>query len=223
MIIGVFGMIGSTKTSGAVRKIVRNPHSYFYTNFDVKTKNVHRLKKADLVKAFDKDGKELKYPLFSEKGIKFMANWDFLEDIGKKHKYYSLMIDEIGNIFMSRRSMSGFSIEGIRIISQMRKILSDNPNNHAYLLTQHIDRLDKAWRELLQRIIYCRKEIVKGKVYSHQMMFDSDDLYTAEVKYLNYLENPADDSMISSEFMVNVEPYFRFYNTLQIVRESEWL
>jgi len=137
MIIILLGGIGSGKSLSAVKEII-DTNQYALTNFNLMgIKNFHRIKFADIIKK-------------EKKGLK--VNWEFWEDVRRKHKNYSIYLDEIHNIIHSRRAMSKTNILMSKWVSQIRKILSDSPNNHLYLISQTMRKIDVdlgTWHRLL--------------------------------------------------------------------------
>ncbi len=151
MIVAFVGNVGGGKTVSAVKRIVESKYMSF-VNFDTKAHNVVRLKKEHIVKetviGHTKVGKEI---------IKREVNWKFWNDALKKYKEYHLFLDEIHNIAHSRRSMTNWNTLMSIWISQIRKILGNLERTHIYLVSQRIDRIDVAFRDLLNCIIHCEK------------------------------------------------------------------
>lgn len=169
MIIIILGGIGSGKTLSVVKEII-DKKSLAYTNFKLKDiKNYHRISVSDIIK------KDTVTEMNQRKKERLRVNWEFWEDVRKGKKDYSIYLDEIHNIIHSRRAMSKVNILMSKWVSQIRKILSDNPVNHLYIISQTIRKIDIDFRELAQIIVYCRKYVIKGKVYIKQYWYDSID------------------------------------------------
>ena len=151
MIIATVGNIGSGKTVSIVKRIVESKKMSF-VNFDVQAKNVLRLKKEHIVKetviGHTRAGKPI-----TEREV----NWKFWNRALRKYKEYHLFLDEIHNIAHSRQSMTKWNTLMSIWISQIRKILGDSEKTHIYLISQRIDRIDVAFRDLLHCIIHCEK------------------------------------------------------------------
>lgn len=191
MIIVYTGGIGSGKTISAVKSIVKQ-NRFCYTNFALKNfKNYHRLEFKDLIN-------------YDDKGKAQTVNWEFWNNARKEHKDFSIYLDEIHNIISSRRSTSKLNVLASHWVSQIRKILSDSPNNHLVLITQRFYKLDIDFRELAHIIISCRAIHKRGKVYVRHQYFDGDT---------NYLDGKRSASRV---FLAN--PYFKYYNTLEAVK-----
>jgi len=188
MIIILLGGIGSGKSLSAVKEII-DTNQYALTNFNLMgIKNFHRIKFADIIKK-------------EKKGLK--VNWEFWEDVRRKHKNYSIYLDEIHNIIHSRRAMSKTNILMSKWVSQIRKILSDSPNNHLYLISQTMRKIDVDFRDLAQIIIWCKKIIRRNRVFIKQYWFNGFDSFVMERKYL------------TRGFLGN--RYFKYYKTGEMV------
>ena len=159
MIIILLGGIGSGKTLSAVKEIANNKQ-YAITNFRTNFKNSHRIKVTDIIKYSD-DKKTVN------------VNWEFWENVKAKHPSYSIFLDEIHNLIHSRKSMSKTNILMSKWVSQIRKILSDHPNNHLYLISQTMRKIDVDFRELASLIITCQKADYKGKILIKQDYYNS--------------------------------------------------
>lgn len=149
VIICIFGGIGSGKTLTAVKTIVQSG-DYCLTNFKLKHIKHHRIKYSDII-------------IKGEKKEDWHVNWEFWDNIRKNNKNFSIYIDEIHNIIHSRNSMSKSNILMSKWVSQIRKILQDNPNQHLYIISQSIRKIDVDFRELASVFIRCYKmETKKG-------------------------------------------------------------
>jgi len=200
MIIVLVGGIGSGKTLSAVKMIVESKN-FSYLNFTLKNvdKNSYqRLKFEDLLIKDEKKG---------YKGV----NWKFWNEQIKKHKNFSIYLDEIHNIIHARQSMSKRNVFLGRWLSQIRKILSDSLNNHLVIITQRFEKLDVEFRDMAHVIITCEKIEVKKKVYIVQRYYDSD---------LGFYNNIHKKKRV---FMGN--KFFKNFNTLGMVQfgEDEYL
>ncbi len=192
MIIIILGGIGSGKTLSAVKEIIDNKQ-FCLTNFKLKnTRNYHRLKVSDI--------------LLKEEN-KFRVNWEFWESMRKKHKNYSIFLDEIHNIIHARRSMSNVNIQMSKWVSQIRKILSDHPTNHLYLISQTIRKIDVDFRDLAQIIIQCRKFQFGTRTVIRQQWFNGMQSYESNRK------------AFTSKFVGN--KYFKFFKTDELVTFSD--
>ncbi len=192
MIIIILGGIGSGKTLSAVKEIVDNKQ-FALTNFKLKNvENYHRLKISDILVKDEK---------------KYRVNWDFWEDIRKKHKNYSIFLDEIHNIIHSRRSMTSVNIQMSKWVSQIRKILADHPTNHLYLISQTARKIDVDFRDLAQIVILCRKYEFGSIVLIKQMWFEGMQNYEFGRKKL------------MTRFWGN--KYYRYFKTGELVTFSD--
>ncbi len=189
MIIGYTGGIGSGKTLSVVKEIV-NKDIFAFTNFNLNVKNYHRLRLSDILK-------------FDEKGKPININWKYWNNINRKYKNYSIFLDEIGNICSSRQSMSKRNILINKWLSQIRKVLQDNPNNHLYFITQKLRQVDIIFRELAQVIIRCKLYKVGTNTYIKQYYYDGLEQYA--------LNNPT-----AKKFYLG-NPYFKYYNRKEMV------
>ena len=193
MIIVLLGGIGSGKTLSAVKEIVDNKQ-FVLTNFKLKNvKNYHRIKISDIV-------------LKDDKG-KYTVNWAFWEDMRKKHKSYSIYLDEIHNVIHSRRSMSRMNISMSKWISQIRKVLADNPQNHLYIISQTKRKIDVDFRDLTQIVIDCTAYNIGNNIIIKQKWYDGMISY----EYGN--------RSFSKAFQGN--KYFKFFDTNEMVTFSD--
>ena len=197
MIIILLGGIGSGKTLSAVKEITDNDQ-YALTNFNLKNmKNYHRIKVSNILKKYtnEKDKPD------------FKVNWEFWEKVRKKHKNYSIYLDEIHNIIHSRRSMSKVNILMSKWVSQIRKILSDSPNNHLYLISQTLRKIDIDFRDLAQIFIWCRKFDINGNIYIKQFWYDGLDMYLMNRR--------------SATKIFKGNRYFKYYRTGEMITFSD--
>lgn len=190
MIICLLGGIGSGKTLSAVKFIADN-RQFALTNFKLKNiKDYHRIKVSDII-------------IKDEEKKKLVVNWDYWEKIRKSQTSFSIYLDEIHNIIHSRRSMSRINILMSKWVSQIRKILSDHPTNHLYIISQTASKIDKDFRDLAQVIIYCQKQEKKKKVYIKQSYYNS--MFNLDIGRKRAIK----------VFCGN--PYFRFYKSTELV------
>lgn len=197
MIIILLGGIGSGKSLSVVKEIV-DKKQYALTNFNLKNiSNFHRIKVSDILVRIENDkGK-----------VDFKVNWDFWEKIRKKNKNYSIYLDEIHNIIHARRSMSKVNILMSKWVSQIRKILSDTPNNHLYLISQTLRKIDVDFRDLAQIFIWCRKFEINGNVYIKQYWYNGIE---------SYLMNKR-----SAVKVFKGNGYFKYYKTGEMITFSD--
>jgi hypothetical protein len=158
----IIGAKGSGKSLYAVKELIsrKNP---VYVNFNVKSKNAIRLKVEHIIKeeilGYSRNGKPI---------VKKDLNYDFWNSI--KNTGFDIIIDEVHNILHSRRSMSTWNTLISMWLAQIRKILGDSETNHLYLISQRIERIDVAARDLTDEIIYVSKtlddsKMIKTRVY----------------------------------------------------------
>lgn len=193
MIIVLLGGIGSGKTLSAVKEIVDN-EQYALTNFKLKkVKNYHRIKISDIIMKDDKG--------------KLSVNWDFWEKMRKKHKSYSIYLDEIHNIIHARRSMSRMNIQMSKWVSQIRKVLADHPTNHLYIISQTKRKIDIDFRDLSQIVIDCTSYEVGDNIIIKQKWYDGMPSYEFGKK------------TFTKAFRGN--KYFNFFDTNEMVTFSD--
>lgn len=94
-----------------------------------------------------------------------------------------------------------------RWISQIRKILQDNPKNHIYLISQTMRKIDVDFRELAQLIAVCRKYQIKEKTYIKRTWYAGINGYMTGKK------------LRTDAFLGN--PYFKNYTTEEIIKFSD--
>lgn len=191
------GGIGSGKTLSVVKETIDNKQ-YALTNFNlINSKNYHRIKVSDILKIYK-----------NEKGKNdFKVNWKYWEQVRNQHKNYSIYLDEIHNIIHARRSMSKVNILMSKWVSQIRKILSDTPKNHLYLISQTLRKIDVDFRDLAQIFIWCRKFEIGDKVYIKQYWYDGFDSYLRNRK--------------SAIRVFRGNDYFKYYDRLRLITFSD--
>lgn len=192
MIYIFLGGIGSGKSLSMIRSIVDRKDNFALTNFRLKKiKNYHRIKFSDII-----------IPAL-EKGDKPRVNWEFWDAIRKKHKNFSIYIDEIHNVIHARRSMSKENILMSKWVSQIRKILQDKPNNNLYIISQTMSKIDKDFRDLAHLIIKCRAIKLEKEVIIIQDVYTSYEHYEYGVKsFTSYFRG---------------KKYFDYYDSLDMV------
>ena len=232
MIIAIVGGVGSGKSLLATKKVIESPfHSY--VNYEVKSKNCTRLKKSHIIL----DNIEMVGKNNDKEKHNYAVNWPYWNDALVKHKDFNLVIDEVHNLFHSRKSNSTWSVLGTIWISQIRKILGESEKTHLYLITQKVHRMDVAFRDLLNKIIACKtfklpytiRMIVKDRhgidvlkevpiVKCVQYHFLGD--YALE-NYLSWSSQNRKTYQYLTHFIGNA--YFDKYNTFQFFGESAYL
>lgn len=191
MIIAIIGGIGQGKTLTAVKEIVTRK-TFAYTNFKLKHfKNYHRIRYNDII-------------IQEEKLKDWRVNWDFWKKATEKNKNYSVYLDEIHNVVHARRSMSKTNILMSKWVSQIRKVLSDKPNNHLYIISQTLSKIDKDFRDLTQMFITCRTAQLKRKLIIINDYHTS--AYNVEIR----------NAFASSYF--HAERFFNNYDTNEMIR-----
>lgn len=190
MIITIIGGIGSGKSLSCI-KIIKESKNYPLTNFNLKNMKYHRLMLSDILKTLE-----------NEKKISYEVNWDFWNKQRKKD--FSIYLDEAHNIVHARTSMSLRNRIMNKWISQIRKILSDSPTNHLYIITQLPRMIDVTFRELTQVVIHCSKLEYKNKVYIIQKFYNGFRDYELNI------------CSAKTYFLGN--PYFKYYNTKELVK-----
>ena len=195
MIIIFVGGIGSGKSLSIVREIVKS-NQYAITNFDLKRiKGFHRIKVSDVItKEQDKKTKKEKV------GV----NWEYWDEVRKNNKSFSIYLDEVHNIISSRRAMSKTNITMSKWLSQIRKVTADSQNNHLYLITQTIRKIDVDFRELAQVIVHCNSIQTKKGLYIIQRWYDGLEAYEI--------------GKVSFKTTFKGNDFFKYYNTEEMVK-----
>jgi hypothetical protein len=198
MLIAIIGNKGSGKSLTAVKLIV-DKKIFAYTNFNLKgIKEFKRLKYDDIIIS------KVVENAIGKRVIKREVNWHFWRTVRDIHPNFSVFIDEIHNLIHSRRSMSSTNILMSIWVSQIRKILSDNEDNHLYVISQEARKIDVDFRDLLDLIIYCRRINIKGHHYVRLDFYNDIDCYM--------------NGMKSKESIVfNAEKYYKYYNTKEFI------
>lgn len=157
MIKVLVGGIGSGKSLTLAKWIVNSDDKVF-TNFKVRSKNVTRLKNKHLFKEVVKG-----------KTKKLGVNWQFWNDQVRKHKGFSIAIDELHNVMHSRRAMSTQNVLLSKWVSQIRKLTGESESCDLVLITQVLQRADVSVRDLINQVVHCTKtvgdELVPTTVY----------------------------------------------------------
>ena len=156
MIRIILGLQGSGKTLTATKKII-DSQELCYTNFNVRSPEVIRLKYDMLLK-------------YNEKNRPIAVNWDFWKAAIKKHKNFNICIDELQHLLSSRRSMSSESNFLISWVAQLRKVTGESESSDFLCISQELMRIDVAVRDLAHEIIYCEKfpgNLIETEVYEN--------------------------------------------------------
>ena len=149
MIELILGGVGSGKTLTAI-KVIKTSSYPCFTNFATKKLSAHRLKIEDII-------------------IKNAVNWEFWKKQLKEKKNFHIILDELHNIMHSRRSMSKFNILMSTWVAQIRKICGSSEKTHLYCISQELERVDIAVRDLTNHIIYCeKKKLQKMPTYVYE-------------------------------------------------------
>lgn len=175
MIIAIIGGVGSGKSLSGVKFMLERDTPLF-TNFNIRNKpNIKRLRHdhifKEIVLEISGRGKE-------KKGL--TLNWDFWKSQLQENDGFDICIDEMHNLFNSRRSMSKENILLMQFVAQIRKILSGNENNHFTVISQRLERIDVSLRDLVGCVIYCQKYIDKSTLIDTY-------IYKNNKKYLKQL------------------------------------
>jgi len=146
MIKAIIGGVGSGKSLSLTKTLIDNAQ-LTYSNFSVNSDNVRRLKKSNII-----DTKVEYGTRGAEKQVSFI-NWDFWNSVGEP---FNLAFDEVHNVLHSRQSMTKWNTLMSIWFSQIRKILDNDEKHHMYLISQKIERIDVALRDLLHVITSCQ-------------------------------------------------------------------
>ena len=214
MIVAIVGTVGSGKSLSTVRTILKRNTTCF-TNFNVKHDKIIRLLKDHIVteniKGYKKNGDAIKEKLI---------NWDFWNTTIKKHKGFDICLDEVHNVIHSRLSMSKHNVLMTMWFSQIRKMLGVSEKNNIYLVTQKLNRIDVAFRDLLDVIILCKKEKKGKKVFIHQYYFYGENCLD---NYCLYKINPSlarKQRLYRHTFFLG-NPYFKYYDSYELIKFGE--
>jgi len=189
MIICYLGGIGSGKSVSVVKEIIEKK-KFVFVNFELKNvKNYHRIKVKDILIEREKNAYDI--------------NWSFWNEMALKYKGYSIVLDEVHNLIHSRRSMTSMNILMSKWVSQIRKILCDSEENHLYLISQTLRKIDVDFRDLIHLFCVCKVVKIEDKVWIKQYWYNGID------DYLNGI------CKIKTIFLAN--PYFEYYDTKKLV------
>ena len=215
MIKIIVGGVGSGKTITAVKHVINRKQKVF-CNFELKNyPNHERLKIEHIIKEIITENPR------GKPTIKYSVNWDFWKDLIKSGTKFDIYIDEAHNIINSRRGMKSFSICFIKWLTQIRKILGENENNHIYFITQRITSVDIVVRELAYEVIWCFKiiKIVDNKknVYIFNYVFSGYNcLYL-----FNYFLETEQTYKICKRTYFYANSYFKFYNSYELIEFND--
>jgi len=241
MIKLIIGGIGSGKSVTAVKEIC-DRKNHVFTNFDIKADNIIRLKTEHIIQESENEK--------NEKKIDKTINWDFWNDYINTHGAFDIVIDEAHNVMHSRRAMSKWNILFTTWLSQIRKILGSNENNHLYLVTQRLKGIDLAGRDLCHEIIYVSKFYVTndGKMiktdapdsipnlrymntriktyngYKHKLLpqvFIMKHHFLGEYSVDKFEAFLDNGRTFDYRTMFLANPYFQFYNSYELINFGE--
>ena len=94
-------------------------------------------------------------------------------------------------------------------VSQIRKILSDSPHNHLYVITQRPRKIDINFRELTQVVVECFKLKKGNDIIIVQKYYDGFD------NYFMWHRKP----VRTTYFLGN--KYFKYYDSYDMVRFTD--
>ena len=145
MIKAIIGGVGSGKTISMTKMLI-DLKQLTFSNFNINAPFVERLLKDNIIsKRVETNDKG------KEKEVAFI-NWGFWNSIGKP---FNLAFDEIHNVLHSRQSMTKWNTLMSIWVSQIRKILDSDEKHHLYLISQKLDRIDVALRDLIHTVTFC--------------------------------------------------------------------
>lgn len=216
------GLPGSGKTLSMVNKIVNSPDKWYHNINGLKWTNAERLKwDMILLESGDKKTREIK------------PNWDFWQEQKKKGPV-NICLDEIGNIYGSRTSMSKRNIVINAWMSQIRKLTSSTGNHHLYLILQRLKSLDVFARNLADEVIQCRlykagpeiptvyrfngrlhRKLMKQHLI-RQRHFISDERQSAEDKFECYMAT-GEKTWNYTTVISNANILMQYYDSYDIV------
>lgn len=201
MIICYLGGIGSGKTVSVVREIVLRQQIYgsiAFTNFRLKNIEYTRLKVSDII------NEEQYKTQAGNKSVKTSVNWEFWDKVRKSNPAFCIYLDEIHNLIHARNSMSRTNKALSKWVSQIRKMLYDKANNHLFIISQTIRKIDVDFREISQVYIQCKKLIKNNEVYILQTFYNSYDAYLVGRHY--------------KKKIFRASPFYGFYDTNEIIK-----
>ena len=227
MIINLLGNVGSGKTIWLIRYIIKH-NNFTYANMDLMHyKKFHRIKKSDVYmdkpKKFNKKGEVTSYSLD--------VNWNFWDTARKKHNF-DIAIDEIQAIWGSTRANTNEGRCGMEFLCQVRKVLMGNKNNHIFALSQRVNGIPTAFRDLSHLWIVFQSKEFPSRLMKTKLCDGSYKMIPQTYIYCNYFEK-TDDAVAFFEngfgkpkktitFLAN--PYYRYYDTHQIISmDNEYL
>lgn len=228
MIRAIVGNIGSGKTLTAVMVMSKTAHPVF-SNVRARLPNVKNLEYGMIIKADQVGQKKDGTPIFHKD-----VNWGFWKQAVRTHGIFSICIDELHNILMSRRSFAADSICMIKWLAQIRKITGSSEHTDFIAISQEFSRIDVALRDLCSEIIYCEKyeKPIKIKTLCYQngklisklvpLTYIINYYFTghgAESRYWQFREFGAKTWNRRSWFLGN--EYMQFYDSYQIVDFGE--
>ena len=147
MIRIILGLPGSGKTLSAVKMVMKSKE-YCLTNFNVRKEKVERLKIQDVIRHEENKKGEMR-PV--------AVNWDHWRGLIKKYSGFDVFIDELHQIMHSRSSMTKRNILMAQWVAQIRKVTGENERFDFVCISQELERIDIAVRDLAYHVIHCKK------------------------------------------------------------------
>lgn len=198
MMFCYLGNKGEGKTLSVVKQIIDLKQEMAFTNFRVRINeglgvNYHRLKFSDIVAEETTEAKK--------KILK--PNWRYWDKVRTTYNSYSVYLDEVHNIIHARAALSSRNKAMSKWVSQIRKVLSDSKDNHLFLISQQLRKIDIDFRDMSDWFVECKKLEIGNKVIIYQFWHYGLQAY--------YMRTPA----FTRRFLGN--PYFKYYNTLDFV------
>ena len=229
MIIIILGGIGSGKSVTAT-KFMKNSRYHSFCNFNMRSDNTMRIKKADIIE------KNVKEVLRTGREVyEYVINWDFWNAAKDRYGDFNIVLDEVHNLVHSRQSTTKWNTLMSMWISQIRKVIGDSERTHVVLLSQKIARIDVAFRDLAHKIIVCHKFETDRRIMTPVISNGRRDKVFIPVTYIIQYHFTGTNAVAKHEMFTNgmktydyrtmylANPYFQYYDSYELFGETDYL
>lgn len=150
MIRLILGQPGSGKTVSAVKRVV-DAKELTYTNFRVRAPGTIRIRLDMVIREEPNENPKLR-PVR-------LVNWDHWRGAILEHGGFHIFIDELHNIMHARLSMTKQNVLMSQWVAQIRKVTGENERFDFVCISQELERVDVAVRDLTHEIVHCQKRV----------------------------------------------------------------
>lgn len=239
MIRIILGKMGSGKTSSVVREMVLNEDEKpTFSNIVLKSKKINHIQiTKDMI--FNKD--VIGYTKDGKEKHKLNLNIDYWKEVREKYGSINIVIDEAHTLYNSRSAMSSKNKLFSEWLALLRRVVNDsNSDGSLTLISQLSRRIDIIGKELATKIEYCKMHYLKtcNKCKTKYKETNEDNIIIKKCQVCGYNKfkksnfiiekwefqdteacdfwlNTKQKTYFSHYYIIDIENYFKYYNTFQ--------